>query len=292
MKSISVIIPTYNYGRFISEAIRSALEQTQPPLETIVVDDGSTDDTADVVGKFGDAVTYIRQENAGVCAARNQGVQTSRGELIAFLDADDIWEPEKLMKQSSRFGEDVGLVHSGIREFDAETGDTIRMHLDGAEDDAALSLLLWEGMPVNVSGSSVMVSRTAFDTVGGFDTRMKVGEDWDFCYRIARRFKVGFVPEPLVNYRSHAAAAHRDVREMERGMSLFYAKAFADGSDVLQLRRKALGNFHRVLSGSYYQAGDYSRCLTNAVKSLWYRPAAIRYFLEFPVRRSRYRSRQ
>ena len=107
MKSISVIIPTYNYGRFISEAIRSALEQTQPPLETIVVDDGSTDDTADVVGKFGDAVTYIRQENAGVCAARNQGVQTSRGELIAFLDgstfdlARSAWYPSLRWSPSS-----------------------------------------------------------------------------------------------------------------------------------------------------------------------------------------------
>jgi GT2 family glycosyltransferase len=81
-----------------------------------------------------------------------------------------------------------------------------------------------------------MVRRKAFEEACGFDTRMKCGEDWDLCYRIARRWKVGFVPEPLVNYRSHAAAAHRNVRDMEKGMGLFYEKAFAEGGDVLRLR--------------------------------------------------------
>jgi hypothetical protein len=120
---------------------------------------------------------------------------------------------------------------------------------------------------------------------------MTVGEDWDFCYRIALRYKVGFVPEPLVNYRIHAAAAHLNVHKMERGMALFYAKAFAEGGEILKLRRKALGNFHRVLSGSYFQAGEYSRFLTNALKSLWYRPTSIGYFLQFPVRRLHNRNR-
>ena len=81
----SIIIPTYNYGRFVAEAIESALRQTLPPLEVIVVDDGSTDDTWNVVLSFGDRVRYIRQDNAGVCAARNRGVAESKGELIAFF---------------------------------------------------------------------------------------------------------------------------------------------------------------------------------------------------------------
>ena len=291
MKSVSVIIPTYNYGRFISEAIRSALDQTHAALEILVVDDGSTDDTRDVVGKFGDAVKYVRQDNSGVCAARNTGVRESRGELIAFLDADDTWQPTALEKQAARFALDasIGLVHCGLREFDCDTGETIRLHLDGGEDGVAENLLLWEG-PVIVGPGTVVVSREAFDAVEGFDTRMKVGEDWDFCYRVARRFNVGFVREPLLNYRNHPGAAHRNVGEMERGMSLFYSKAFANGGDVMKLRRRALGNFHRVLSGSYFQSGDYLRFLTNAAKSLWYRPAAIQYFMEFPVRRWRNRS--
>ncbi|HBE81528.1 MAG TPA: glycosyltransferase family A protein [Pyrinomonadaceae bacterium] len=288
-RSLSVIIPAYNYGRFIAEAIESVLVQTMRPVEIVVVDDGSTDDTAEMVARFGDAVKYIRQENAGVCIARNRGVAESNGELIAFLDADDIWEPTKLEKQVAKFAEDarIGLVHCGMREFESEAGKMIALHLDGLEGDVADELLLWEQPAVNVSGSATMVSRNAFENVGGFDPRIKCGEDWDLCYRIAREFKVGFVREPLVNYRNHGGAAHLNVREMERGMSLFYKKAFAEGGEVLRLRRRAMGNFRRVLAGSYFRAGMYGDFLRNAAKSLWYRPSGIGYFAAFPLRRFR-----
>jgi glycosyltransferase involved in cell wall biosynthesis len=285
---ISVIIPTYNYGRFIGAAVESALGQTLRPAEVIIVDDGSTDETAEAVARFGRQVRYIRQENAGVCRARNRGVAESSGELIAFLDADDIWEPEKLEKQAAVFMSDkeIGLVHCGMREFDSQTGETLALRLEGGEGWVADDLLLWERPVVNVSGSALMVRREAFDAAGGFDERMKCGEDWDFCYRVALRYKVGFVPEPLVNYRSHPAAAHRNVGEMERGMGLFYEKAFAAGGpEVLRLRRRALGNFYRILAGSYFHAGQHRDFLRTAAKSVWFRPAGVGYFAAFPVRR-------
>jgi len=282
----SVVIPTFNYGRYIAEAIGSALGQTLRPAEVIVVDDGSTDETAAVVARFGEKVRYIRQENAGVSAARNRGVAESTGELISFLDADDIWEPEKLEKQLAIFAADkrIGLVHCGMREFESNTGETLRVHLDGMEGDVADELLLWENPAVNAPGSSVLVSREAFDAAGGFDPRQKCGEDWDFCYRVARRYRVGFVPEPLVNYRSHSTSAHRNVKEMERGMTLFYEKAFAADAIGRNLRRRALGNFNRVLAGSYFRAGQYGDFLRMAAKSIWYRPAGIGYFAAFPLR--------
>jgi len=286
-KKVSVVIPTYNYGQFIAGAIEGALEQTRPPDEIVVVDDGSIDNTEIIVSEFGTEVRYIKQDNAGVCAARNKGVAESCGELIAFLDADDIWEPTKIEKQLAKFVQDpeIGLVHCGMREFDSATGETVGMIIDGQEGWIADELVLWERPAIVVSGSATMVSRKAFDEAGGYDTRLKVGEDWDFCYRVARRFKVGFVREPLVNYRSHGAAAHRNVGEMERGMSLFYEKAFADGGDVLSLKNRALGNFHRIIAGSYFQAGDYGAFMRHAVKSIWRRPSGIGYFLGFPVRR-------
>lgn len=289
-RSVSVVIPTYNYGRFISDAIRSALEQTHPPLEVIVVDDGSSDGTGEVVGKFGDAVKYIFQENAGVCAARNRGVQESSGELISFLDADDIWEKTNIEKQLERFGDDeeIGLVHCGMREFDDVTGETIQLYLNGGEEGVANNLLLWEGPVIIGPGGAVTVTRAAFDAVGGFDTQMKVGEDWDFCYRIARKFKVGFVPEPLLNYRSHGSAAHLNVENMERGMSIFYAKAFAtDDPQILKLRRRAYANFHRIMAGSYFRSGRKDKFLSHSLKSILFRPAGIGYFLQYPLRRMR-----
>lgn len=285
--SVSVVIPTYNYGRFISGAIKSALEQTHPPSEVVVVDDGSNDDTESVVKQF-DSVKYVRQENAGVCAARNRGVAETSSDLIAFLDADDTWEPTKLEKQVARSsaGENIGLVHCGIREFDETSGETIRIDLAGGEEDVARNLLLWDGPGIVGPGGTILVTRLAFDAVGGFDERMKVGEDWDFCYRVARKFKVGFVPEPLVNYRSHDAAAHRNVENMEQGMLVFYEKAFAE-PDVASLRRRAYGNFHRVMAGSYFRVGQYRKFASHAVKSIWMRPANLGYFIEFPQRRAR-----
>ncbi len=287
---ISVIIPTFNYGRFIGDAIQSAGAQTRSPDELIVVDDGSTDNTSEVVAGFGERVKYIRRENSGVSSARNRGVEESSGDLIAFLDADDIWEPTKLEKQAELFEQDgrFGLVHCGMREFDSESGETIALHTEGMEGEVAEALLLWEKVAVNVSGSAIMISREAFEMAGGFDPRQKCGEDWDLCYRIARRYRVGFVREPLVNYRSHGAAAHRNVREMERGMGLFYKKAFADGGpEVAALRRRALGNYNRVLAGSYFRSGKYVDFLRTAAKSVWYRPAGIGYFAAFPFRRLR-----
>ncbi len=286
-KTICVVIPSYNYGHFIREAIESVLRQTLRPTEIIVVDDGSTDGTGKIVGMFGDRVRYIRQENAGVCAARNRGVRESTGELIAFLDADDIWEPTKVEKQIEKFAEDaeIGLVHCGMREFDGDTGDTVNFFLEGGEGWVADDLLLWEKPVINVSGTVIVVRRKAFDDVGGFDTRLKVGEDWDFCYRVARKYKVGFVREALVNYRSHGKNAHKNIKEMELGMSLFYEKAFLSDPKITMLRGRAYGNFHRVLAGSYFNAGQYVQFVNHAVKSIWNNPSNIRYFAEFPLRR-------
>ncbi len=287
-KSVSVVIPTYNYGRFIEEAIRSVLEQTCMPSEIIIVDDGSTDETAAVVGAFGDTVRHIHQDHAGVCAARNRGVSESSGELVAFLDADDVWAPTNLEKHVKKFesDEEIGLVHCAMREFDGETGETTRFYMEGAEDGVADNMLLWEGPVIVGAGGGITVTRKAFDHVSGFDIRMKVGEDWDFCYRVARLFKIGFVPEPLVNYRNHSAAAHHNVEDMERGMSMFYEKAFATNDPrILKLRRRAYGNFHRVMAASYLHSGRMGKFFSHAAKSIWMRPENLDYFLRFPMRK-------
>lgn len=287
-KLISVIIPSYNYGRFIAEAIESVLAQTLLPDEIIVVDDGSTDDTEEILKRFGDKITYIKQENAGVCAARNRGVTASSGEYIAFMDADDIWHPTKLEKQMAKFAEDpdIGLVHCGMREFESNTGEILGTHIEGGDADVAFALLLWEGKVIIGPGGTIILKREAFDSVGGFDADMKVGEDWDFCYRIARKYKVGFVPEVLVDYRSHSEAAHRNIYEMERGMGRFYEKAFeTDNSDVLDLKRRAYGNYHKILAGSYFQAGQYGGFVRNAFKSVVKDPRNLGYFLKFPLRK-------
>src|SRR2546421_634745 len=99
MTAVSAVIPVYNGERYVGEAIRSVLDQTQPSLECLVVDDGSTDATPDVVSGFGAAVTHVRTQRGGVSKARNHGIRIARGELVAFLDHDDVWLPAKLERQ-------------------------------------------------------------------------------------------------------------------------------------------------------------------------------------------------
>ncbi len=287
MQKISVVIPTYNYADFITEAIESVLAQTFPIFEIIVVDDGSSDNTEEVIKQFGDKVRYIKQTNSGVCAARNNGVKNAGGDFIAFLDADDAWLPEKIERQIAKFDEDdqVGLVHCRMREFDSETGETVRLHLEGEEGWVADELLLFEKPVVIGCGGSIVVSRQAFETVGGFDTNLKVGEDWDFCYRVARKFKVGFIREILVAYRNHGSNSHLNVKEMERSVKIFQEKAFdTNDKKILRLRRKSYGNFYKILAGSYFTAGSYQSFIKYSLKSLWLMPENISYFLAFPLR--------
>ncbi|HEX6123839.1 MAG TPA: glycosyltransferase family A protein [Pyrinomonadaceae bacterium] len=287
-RTISVIIPTYNYGRFVSEAITSALRQTYEPSEIVVVDDGSTDGTAEIVQGFGERVRYLRQERAGVCAARNLGVANTTGHYIAFLDADDIWEPIKLEKQIQKFEADpeVGLVHCGMREFDSATGETLQFHLEGDEGWVAQMHLLFERPVINASGSSIVVTRTAFDQVEGFDTRLRNGEDWEFCYRVAKEFKVGYAREPLVQYRNHGVNATKNISEMERSSLIAWRKIFdTDDDTVLVIKRRSYGNLHKVLAGSYLHNRQIGGFLRNLVKSLWYRPSYLAHYPRLLVRR-------
>jgi glycosyltransferase involved in cell wall biosynthesis len=286
--SVSVVIPTYNYGCFISEAIESVLAQTYQIDEIIVVDDGSTDGTESLVRAFGESVRYVKQQNAGVGAARNRGVENASGDLIAFLDADDMWLPEKIEKQVAKFSADseLGLVHCGMREFNGDTGDTLKIYLEGSEGLIASELALFESPVIYVSGSIWVVRRDVFWSVGGFDTRLTNGEDWEFCLRVARKYKVGFVPEALVNYRNHGANATKNIEAMERSTLIAWNKAFdTDDEKILSLRRRSYGNLHKVLAGSYLQSGQYGGFLRNLFKSLWFRPSLLRYYLTLPLTR-------
>ena len=287
LPTVSVIIPSYNYGRYIESSIESALAQTYPISEIIVVDDGSTDETESVVGGFGEQVRYIRLDHTGVSAARNRGVAESTGELLAFLDADDIWLPEKIAKQVARFSDpEIGLVYCGMQEFDSASGEPLELQLNGAEGWVAHQHVLFEGEIIDAGGRAIMVSREAFDNVGGFDTCLRNGEDWEFCFRIAQRYKVGYVREALVDYRIHIANVTKDVAEMERSMLIALGKIFETEDEALRrVRRRSYGNIHKVLAGSFLYSRDYSGFARNVLKSLWYRPEFLRFYLQELTRR-------
>jgi teichuronic acid biosynthesis glycosyltransferase TuaG len=281
---VSVIIPNYNYAHYLREAIDSVLAQTYSNIEIIVVDDGSTDGSREVLSSYGDKIKTVFQQNQGVAAARNSGVKAGSGEYVAFLDADDAWMPEKVEKQVRLFEANnaLGLVHVGVIEVD-ENGKTLLERLEGLEGDAANQLLMLKRESILGGGSGLMVPQRVFEETGGFDLRLSTSADWDLFYQISSRYQVGFVPELLLKYRMHTSNMHSNVRVMEQDMTTAFDKIFRGASTPLS--RDSYGGLYKTLAGSYFRAGDYGSFVRSAVKSIGYHPGNLGYFLKFPLRR-------
>ena len=204
---VSVVIPTYNCARYLPEAIDSVLAQTYRDFEIIVVDDGSTDNTPEVLARYGDQIRIIRQPDQGRSAARNAGILAARGEYIAFLDADDLWLPQKLEKQLALFAAraEIGWVYSDYRRL-AELGsdtDTF-FHRAGLRPPPEGRIL-----PELLSGCitstiTVMARASCFRRVGLFDPSLTRAEDYDMWIRLATQFDAACVDEPLALYRQHS----------------------------------------------------------------------------------------
>ena len=283
---VSVIVPNYNYGRYLRQAIESVLAQSYQRIEVLVVDDGSTDESEAAVHGYSNHVRWVRQHHEGVSAARNRGVRESRGELIAFLDADDFWAPAKLERQVARWISEpaVGLVHCGARILN-DAGETPEVQLGGLEGWVAEDMLLFQRLAIVCAGSGALVPRAVFDSVGGFDPHLSTSADWDLCYRIAVRRRVGFVPEELIFIRRHQTNMHANIRVMEHDMLLAYAKAFQEaGPERRRLRRQSYGNLHMVLGGSFFQAGQFAAAARHVAISLWLTPGNYTRVSEFPLR--------
>ena len=213
MRSVSVVIPVFNREDVISEAIESALRQTAPPDEIVVVDDGSTDGTADRLVAYGDVIRMIRQNRGGVSAARNRGIEASNSEWVAFLDSDDTWSLEKLelQRQVVENASNVGCVHTryiiegpGFRELSP---------LPPSLGDLSLRHLL---MRNRIATSTVMARRELLIKLGGFDESLLITQDWDLWLRMsseATRF--GYVPVPLANYRLTEESLVADLPRVE-----------------------------------------------------------------------------
>jgi len=197
---ISAVITTFQRRVLVVGAIQSALAQTRPLDELIVVDDGSTDGTGEAIRReFGDRVRYVWQHNAGVSAARNRGLAMARGQLLALLDSDDRWDADKTRLQSAWLEEHpgYGMVLSDVARVDGDGRpiDVLRRRAAIPEDGDVLRWVLRD--PVLVP-ASVMFRREVFESVGGFDAALATAEDLDFHLRVARDWKIGVIEQPLV----------------------------------------------------------------------------------------------
>ena len=207
---VSAIVTTYNYAAYISAALDSVLGQTRPPDEVVVIDDGSTDDTSQIVARYAQAgVRYLRQENQGAGAARNRGICETQGDLLAFLDADDLWLPDKLERQLACLAArpELGLVSGQMIWWDQETeARWIERFGVPAGRDVTRELVVR-----NVVGnpSMVLARRATIEAVGGFDPCLRWGQDWDLWIRLSTCSQIGFLPEPVMIYRWHSGSLSR-----------------------------------------------------------------------------------
>lgn len=193
---VSVIIPTYNRGRTVCEAVDSVLEQDYPNFEIIVVDDGSTDNTQSLLKQYKKKITVFYQTNRGVSAARNVGILKANGEYIALLDSDDLWEKGKLSCQIAFFRNNPDAVICQTEEIWIRNGKRVNPKIKHKKPSGMIfepSLLL-----CLVSPSAVMIKKTLFDSIGLFDENLPACEDYDLWLRISLKYPIHLTPEPYV----------------------------------------------------------------------------------------------
>jgi len=216
---VSVIIPTYNRDWILKETIDSILAQDYKDFELIVVDDGSTDNTSEVLASYENDVRIFFQENKGVSAARNRGIAESSGQFIAFLDSDDLWLPQKLSEQVEFFNQMPDALICQTEEVWIRNGRRVnpkKRHKkpSGMIFEPSLELCL-------VSPSAVMIRRSLFDRVGRFDETLPACEDYDLWLRISCRFPVHLIDTPLIIKRG----GHNDQLSSMVGLDKFRIKA-------------------------------------------------------------------
>jgi glycosyltransferase involved in cell wall biosynthesis len=220
MPLVSIVIANYNYGRFLGEAIESALGQTHRDTEVVVVDDGSTDDSVAVAGQY--PVRLVAQPNGGVSRARNAGAKKAQGGLLVFLDADDVLEPafvERCWRVLSAEGPKVAYAYTQLRLFGTESG------IEASKPFRAATLARGNFVPV-----TALVRREVFDRVGGFDPSWSLGyEDYELWLRMLDRgYRGVLVPEVLLRYRRHGhsrnALSPEQVRELHERLLCTYPR--------------------------------------------------------------------
>lgn len=302
---VSVIIPTYNHGRFVGEALDSAISQTYKNLEIIVVDDGSTDGTKNIIeeyllkdgakvllkeenicGQFlGEdsvlytsswklvdsfsKIIYIYKKNKGLSATRNFGIRICSGGVIAILDADDVWMPNKIELQLKLFNDvNVGIVTCGcffMDEGGAIIGKSVRKNYGNHKK--LLDKLVFKN--IVSGGSSAIIRKECFNRVGLFDENFKSVEDWDMWFRIALFYEVRFVEKPLVKIRviSNSMSSAVNAGKMLNFELKFLNKVFLDE----KLRRR------RLLKSKAYSYRYYSVAI--ACKEGGRHNDSLKYFL-------------
>jgi glycosyltransferase involved in cell wall biosynthesis len=280
---VSVVIPTLNYGTFLGRALASVAAQTYAPIEVIVVDNGSTDTTNEVLAAHARAITVLRQPIRGPSAARNMGIRAARGRYIALLDADDRWRPEKLTRQVALLERNPGLaaVGCGVQFITADGAPLGHRDVPARASepiDLAVQLrrLAVRDFGIGGSASGAVIRRDAFDVVGWWDETLLSAEDWDMWMRLAATFPIGNVTERLVEIALHTNGSWRDPATRERNQWRALNAALARWPDALgQITNRLRAQILADVGGEYVAMGNPRLALRRYLQALWHWPLGV-----------------
>lgn len=284
---ISIIVPLHNNALYIIETIASVLNQSFTQFEVIVIDDGSTDKSYETLSKYQNQIVYFNQENKGPAAARNKGLEISKGKYVMFLDADDIILEEKLLHQFKFLEENpnIDLVYSNgyrfqvidgvekYRELD-KTGELLNKNLN--KEDYLYHLMSKNIFPIHAA----LLRTEKLKSIGGFDEKLSACEDWDLWYRFAENYSIAYFDENLIKYRlsekSNSSDLMRNYREVENVM-----EKISKSASFSKAPKKIIGNhyFHRALNLLNLQ--DNNNFIEYFYRAFENHPLNIRFLLGF-----------
>jgi glycosyltransferase involved in cell wall biosynthesis len=266
--AVSVIIPAYNHGRYIAATLDSVLAQSFADWEAVVVDDGSTDDTAAVVQRYAPRIRYVSQPNAGVAAARNHGLRVTTAPYVVFQDADDLWPTRKLELQTRVLDQDpdLGMVYGAVCRFHDGT-------MDGCSRPRHRGLILEPILrrAVQLGTGAVLIRRAVLERVGPFDTSFSTSADYDLWLRIAAVYRVDFVDEPVLHYRIGQNAMHRDlalIGDPVRVLDKFFGQGAGREPAARRLRSNAYARTYFAIAGEAAHRGRSGVALSYLTRSI------------------------
>ena len=269
MPTISVIIPAYNAERTILETIASVQQQTFSDFEMIIINDGSSDRTVEILDNVKDErLKIFSYQNSGVSVARNRGISHATGEFIAFLDADDLWTSDKLEAQLTALQQhpEAGVAYSWTC-FMREKGGSYIEKSRAFEGNVYAKLLVTNFLH---SGSNPLIRREAIESVGGFDTTLIPSEDWDFYLRLAARWSFVLVPKPQIFYRQSSGSNSSNVEKLEQATLNMFEKAFRAAPLELQyLKNQSLAWLFQYIAQKYLTNSNDISGVNKAGQKLW-----------------------
>ena len=277
MSLASIIIPAYNASKHITETIRSVLNQTYPNWELIIIDDGSSDNTLEIIhdlSKSEPRIKYVTKKNSGVSDTRNMGISLAKGEFISFLDADDIWHDTNL-EEKIRFiiKHNIDAAYSKCEKIDSNS-KSLNTILTGSDTPLLNDILFLKGNYITAP-SGIVLKKNVLDAIDGFDINLSNNADQDLWIRIlSNNFKIKLISEVLWQYRVHAYNMSSNIALLEKDSFYIFNKAIKNNLyKTLVLKQKAFSKLNLMLAGSWWKNGN------NKMRGMYF---ILKAFINYP----------